>query len=134
MNKFCSNCGKELKEGADICLNCGVLINNNIKLKRDKVPGRGLSIAGMVLGILAMLIALGCVSEFFEYEYLDYYYSTSEIIADMFVYFAISITGLVLSIIGFIKTKSGFNISGIILNSVANLVNIIILIYIIFNI
>lgn len=23
MEKFCSNCGNELKEGADVCLNCG---------------------------------------------------------------------------------------------------------------
>lgn len=134
MNKFCSNCGKELKDGADICLNCGVLINKDVKLKKNKVPGRGLSIAGMILGILAVLIALGCVSEIFEYGYLEYYYSTSELITDLFVYFAISITGLILSIVGFNKTKSGFNISGIILNSVANLVNIILFIYIILNI
>lgn len=26
MGKFCTNCGKELKEGADVCLNCGKAI------------------------------------------------------------------------------------------------------------
>ncbi len=26
--KYCSNCGKELKEGADVCLNCGKVINS----------------------------------------------------------------------------------------------------------
>ncbi len=33
MIKFCSNCGKELKEGADVCLNCGKAIE---KLKTKK--------------------------------------------------------------------------------------------------
>ena len=27
MGKFCSNCGNELKENADVCLSCGQLIN-----------------------------------------------------------------------------------------------------------
>ena len=26
--KYCSNCGKELKEGADVCLSCGKAINS----------------------------------------------------------------------------------------------------------
>jgi len=29
MKKYCENCGKELIEGADICTNCGKLVNNN---------------------------------------------------------------------------------------------------------
>ena len=128
MGRFCSNCGKELKENADICLNCGVFVNQNSKLNKVKVPGKGLSIAGMILGIFAILMAMGNISELFEY---NYYYSSIEIIADMIMYFAVSITGVVLSIVGFTKNKNGFNISGITLNSIAILVNIVILIYII---
>ena len=35
--KFCSNCGKELNENQDVCLNCGVSVkkmnnNNNNKI------------------------------------------------------------------------------------------------------
>lgn len=26
---FCKNCGKELNEGADVCLNCGAAVNKN---------------------------------------------------------------------------------------------------------
>lgn len=128
MEKFCSNCGKELKENADICLNCGVMVNKNTNLNKVKVPGKGLSIAGMILGIFAILVAIGSISELFEY---DYYYSNAEMIADMVMYFAVSITGVILSIVGFNKNKNGFNISGITLNSIAILVNIVILIYII---
>ncbi len=29
MTKFCSNCGKELLDNQEVCLNCGVLVNNN---------------------------------------------------------------------------------------------------------
>lgn len=37
MDKFCSNCGKELKEGADVCLGCGAFVNQNkINTKKNK--------------------------------------------------------------------------------------------------
>ena len=29
MAKFCSNCGKELQENQDVCLNCGVSTKRN---------------------------------------------------------------------------------------------------------
>jgi len=125
MVKFCSNCGKELKENADICLNCGVLIN---KVKKEKTPGLGLSIAGMILGILSILIAIGSISEIFEY---DYYYNSVEMVIDIVIFLSISITGVSLSAVGFTKNKNGFNISGIILNSISILTNIVILLYII---
>lgn len=56
MAKYCTNCGKELKEGADICLNCGKLINydNEIK-KQEPLPTAKSKIAAGILGIL-----LGC--------------------------------------------------------------------------
>ena len=70
MAKFCANCGSEINENADICLKCGVLINKdnmnvnsvetynqNIVVK-TKVPGKGLSVAGMVLGIIAAVWVL----------------------------------------------------------------------------
>ena len=32
MAKFCRNCGKELNEEQNVCLNCGVVVNNIDKL------------------------------------------------------------------------------------------------------
>ena len=62
MDKFCSNCGNKLKDNADICLKCGVIINkdiNNInQLQKVKNSGKGISIAGMVLGIISLFITL----------------------------------------------------------------------------
>ena len=56
MAKFCTNCGKELKEGADICLNCGKLINHENETKKQEVlPTSKSKIAAGILGIL-----LGC--------------------------------------------------------------------------
>ena len=67
MTKFCSNCGNEIKENDIYCLNCGVLVQNNNfnqnNLSNDyninkNIPGKGISIAGMILGIISIVIAL----------------------------------------------------------------------------
>lgn len=47
MPKFCPNCGKELKEGADICLNCG----KAIRKEGIANPGAKSKIAAGILGI-----------------------------------------------------------------------------------
>lgn len=63
MAKFCSNCGKEIDEKADICLNCGVLVNkesskkvttNNINNSKKK----GLPTWAIVLIIVGFVIVL----------------------------------------------------------------------------
>lgn len=139
MNKFCSNCGKELKEDSDVCLNCGVILNG----KKNKIPGNGVSIAGMILGIISSFWAFMQIlsSGNIEYSLLNlprsYIYETS--ISFVLITFGLgytlfslipSLVGLPLSIVGFFKQKSGKNIAGIILNSVALIVSIIMFIYI----
>ena len=139
MNKFCSNCGKELKEGSDVCLNCGVMLNG----KNNKIPGNGVSIAGMILGIISAFWAFMQIlsSGNIEYSLMNlprsYIYETS--ISFVLITFGLgytlfslipSLVGLPLSITGFSKQKSGKNIAGIILNSVALIVSIIMFIYI----
>ena len=49
MNKFCSNCGKELKENQDVCLNCGVSVK---KTNNNNNPNGKSKIAAGILGIL----------------------------------------------------------------------------------
>lgn len=60
MTKYCSNCGNKINENADVCLKCGILINNQQSdfISKPTVPGKGLSIAGMVLGIISAFWAL----------------------------------------------------------------------------
>ena len=146
MVKYCSNCGNEVNENADICLKCGVFIkkDNNVSnnyiqnnFSKVKVPGKGLSIAGMVLGIIAALWALlsllsvGNIESTLAYSF---YYSTSEIIGFAIGYtlFALtpSIIGLILSAFGVRKQKSGLNITGLILNIIALGISIIEFVYI----
>lgn len=55
MAKFCSNCGKELKENQDVCLNCGVNVkknNNNINPNSKSKIAAGL--LGIFLGALGV--------------------------------------------------------------------------------
>ena len=47
MAKFCSNCGKELQENQDVCLNCGVAIKRN----NISNPNAKSKIAAGLLGI-----------------------------------------------------------------------------------
>ena len=76
MAKYCSNCGSELKDGADICLKCGKIVNekaNTYNTNRD--PKAKSKIVAGILGIL-----LGCfgVHNF----YLGY---TSKAIAQLLI-------------------------------------------------
>lgn len=48
MAKFCSNCGKELQENQDVCLNCGVSTKRN---NQNNNPNAKSKIAAGLLGI-----------------------------------------------------------------------------------
>ena len=66
MAKFCSNCGKELKENADICLKCGVLVNNkngnsnssDVKKKRFPIWAIILIVVGCIVVIPLLILFL----------------------------------------------------------------------------
>lgn len=142
--KYCSNCGKELKENADICLNCGRLIEKKeeiIPKIKVKVPRKGISITGMILGIIAIVwsaievISLGSIIEYIELN--NFYFDTEiKLMAYVFGYtlfsFIPSLIGFILSSFGFMKHKSGFNITGLVLNSISLIVSILITVYFIF--
>lgn len=98
MQKYCTNCGKELQEGQDLCLGCGKVINNkknNTSLKKTN----SLAIAGFVVSIISLV--------FFWFPFA----------------FIVSIVSLVLSIVGTVKSKllngKGFAIGGIVISVVA---------------
>lgn len=38
MSKFCANCGAELKEGADVCISCGKVINKTVARNENESP------------------------------------------------------------------------------------------------
>ncbi len=55
MSKFCSNCGNELKEGADVCLKCGKVVentsnSNNVITDSEKIDKNANT--GFILGLV----------------------------------------------------------------------------------
>ena len=130
---YCKYCGSKLKEDADVCIKCGKLLKSETSLpEKTKVPGKGISIAGMILGIVALLVV---VTDFVDIDEIGYELAIGyeiEFILSVIDYvysnFLISITGLVLSIIGIVKNRNGFNISGIILNGISIFLTIILFI------
>ena len=46
MGKFCTNCGNKTTENQNICLNCGISINNNSEKK---------AYIGLILGLISVV-------------------------------------------------------------------------------
>ena len=149
MKKKCEYCGKDLKEEADVCLHCGKLLKKEEKeneektqINKKKIPGNGLSIAGMVLGIVACtwvffeLLSIGIVGLILkELLYYNYYISRCAIklgFAVGYTMFSLvpSLVGLPLSFAGYKKMKTGKNIAGLILNIIGLSISLIIYDYI----
>ena len=140
---FCKNCGNKLEDKTVFCTKCGIkIIEDKPNLPvgayySPRVPGNGLSIAGMVLGI----VGLSFVFLYFV-SILDISYLTRQIrMSNSFVFayafgvvlvpLALSATGLPLSICGMLKNKNGKNISGIILNSITLVLQLVLFLYIV---
>ena len=126
---YCINCGKEIDKNADVCLNCGKLINQEKKteivqvVSKPKVPGKGLSIAGMVTGIIStyytLIIAFLTLIMFLSGETL--YYEEKLIIMFIFLFWplVLSITSLGLSIGAKAKNNLKMTTAGLILSIVS---------------
>lgn len=67
MARFCSNCGNELNENADVCLSCGQLLNTNKNIQNVPITnnnqGKALATISVVFGSLGFypLIIIGSV-------------------------------------------------------------------------
>lgn len=110
MNKFCANCGKELKEGQDICLNCGQMVKKSNTQNNTVKPTNGLAIGGFILSIIGLLLSVFIIG------------------------IPLCVIGLILSIIGLFKAKSlngsgkGLAIAGTIINGLVTIISVVILI------
>lgn len=52
MNKFCTNCGKELNEEQNVCLNCGVNVINTTKQSESTDKN---ATVGLILGLISIV-------------------------------------------------------------------------------
>lgn len=73
MAKFCGNCGKELKEGAYVCLNCGKKVTlTSTSAPKDFDKNLIIAIAVGAIGFVAIIffwLFVATVDEFEETEY-----------------------------------------------------------------
>ena len=119
---FCSKCGKEIEKNAKFCAGCGEKVTAKKEtVKAEKVEkevkvakkveepktevkqeSSGAGIAGMVIGIISLLLSWAIV------------------------FILLPVIGLIISLVA--KGKKGFKIAGIILNSLAIVVSIILVI------
>ena len=102
-----------------------------------KKPGNGLSIAGMVLGIIAAVYSFSEIMVAITTEYTVRGRYGRIYYRDDLVAFAIGLTlfqtilaliGLPLSISGMNKCKSGKNVAGVILNTITLVISVILFI------
>ncbi len=142
---FCSNCGSKTNENETFCSNCGTSLKPNIANNtvqnvyvKHSVPGNGLSIAGMVLGIVAIVFGLIYAMALTTTEFkIDMALYSRDVVPYAFgmilIPSVLALVGLPLSISGCSKNKNGKNITGIILNSITILLCIFIFTYVVVN-
>lgn len=54
---FCRNCGNKVDENAYICVNCGVVIENEKKQTKKKKSGNISGIFSIIFGIMAFILS-----------------------------------------------------------------------------
>lgn len=138
MAKYCSNCGAELKEGADVCLKCGKLLinlDNGDEIVKVKVKAPGISIASMILGIVACLIAVlmffNAGSLIGELYYQSIVYKLSLAVGYTLFVWVPGVVGIFLSISGQKKAKTGIGLAGLLTSIISVALALLIIIYLV---
>lgn len=115
MAKFCTSCGQEIQEGANVCSNCGTPVNgapqNNVVTSGGAVAAdtksNGLAIAGFVVSLVSTILCCG----------------------------SFNLISLILSIVGAVKAKDcggkgkGMAIAGIIISVIGMIILILLTIF-----
>ena len=109
MSKFCTSCGKEIEDSANVCSNCGTpvdggAVTNTVTVQQPVATekGNGIAVAGFVLSLISLL----CCG-------------------------FLSVLGLIFSIIGLVNAPKvggkgkGLSIAGIIMSSIAIIILIL---------
>ncbi len=143
---FCSQCGQQMDDQQKFCASCGkptqgaaqnttpqqVPVYGGVQqptvvyVSKPKIPGRGLGIASMVLGIIGLVysvISVGGAIDMYSrldmnYEYYDYvgYSAISSSTAVFAVWSVLSVLALIFGCCSIGKKyKNGVSISGVVM-------------------
>lgn len=105
---FCSHCGKEIDDRAVVCVYCGVptvnmantpsnTVNPNAQQEVYEKKSNPCAITGFVLAIVGAVLGM--------FFYIPFRYNTGAVMLFMGFAFMLGIAGLVLSIVGLVKSK-----------------------------
>jgi len=141
---FCSHCGKEIDDRAVVCVHCGVPTVNMTNMPNNTVNSNAQSqevyekksnpcaVTGFVLAIVGAVLGM-----FFYIPFISY--ASGALALFMALAFMLVIAGLVLSIVGQVKSKKcgsgkGLALAGTIVSSlvVASYLVYFIMVYFIF--
>lgn len=131
---FCSKCGKQLEDGVSFCSACGnpvgqpaqpkvepqpVIQPVYIQAVKQKIPGRGLGISGMILGIIGLVYGFILLIESFIYigSGMGDFFDMEEGIAGVILFYSIlSVLAVSLAAAGRVKGyKNGVSMSGVVM-------------------
>ncbi|MBP3300300.1 MAG: zinc-ribbon domain-containing protein [Clostridia bacterium] len=125
---FCPNCGNQIADGSAFCPACGKATNVIVQATpvqpvqygyvKPKVPGRGLGIAGMVLGIIGLVYCFAALSLAANFaENTTFYGNIPSIVFSPFIVYSVfPILAVSLAGAGRYKGyKTGVSASGVIM-------------------
>lgn len=72
MSKFCSNCGSELKENADICLSCGTFISSSRLSSKKQIPSDRSSKSYLLTFIASIFTSIGMMLLLWSFAWMDH--------------------------------------------------------------
>ena len=130
---FCSKCGNEVNKNQRFCDNCGEYVNKeqaqNVNMYQDygyglQTNSKGLSISGFIVSaigfILALILIIWVNTRGFYHGRNILPFGICGLISVIFI-----ITGFVLSVVGVVRTKDAYGITGIVLSVSASILDII---------
>ena len=128
---FCSKCGNEINKNQNFCDNCGQevvkpqIINTYQGYNyMNQSSSKGLSITGFILGIVSFIITLFLI---IWVNSTGFFIEKNILLFGVFglTSVVLIITGFILSVIGVVKTKDAFGITGIVFTVIASIFDII---------
>ncbi len=95
MSKFCSNCGAELKENADICLSCGTFISKSNVSRNNRISDNTKTKSSLLAFIASIFASVGLMLLLWSFAWMyvsssGYVYPGYEFATTSLLFFIVS--------------------------------------------